>query len=161
MTSLKTNCISSEAPRSSYIPMPIAMHSCRMECCCTIRASSILSLLSILNSIAPERSVPRQTGMMRYTSQRIAWKKHYGITITNRYTRKFITLVLRILFYFFLIKHRIQFNKEAREGDPYCFLMFLILILIELERKVRSSICVYMFLKILINILFDRAKFYL
>lgn len=75
MTSLKTSCISSGAPGSSNIPTPIAMHSWRIDCHCTVRASSIRSLLRILNSMAPVRSVPRQTGIVDLS---FAWKKRYS-----------------------------------------------------------------------------------
>lgn len=113
MTSLKTNCISSGAPGSSNMPMPIAMHSCRMECCCTVSASSILSLLSILNSMAPVRSVPRLTGMMRSSGIRLKetlWH-HYSWSI---HAQVYHPCLAHPVLFFFPIKRRFEFNERGR-----------------------------------------------
>lgn len=43
------------------------------------------------------------------------WKKRYGITIADRYTRKFITLVLRIPFRSFFFPSSIVSNSTSEE----------------------------------------------
>lgn len=118
MTSLKTSCISSGAPGSSYIPIPIAMHSWRIDRRCTFRASSIRSSLRILNSMAPVRSVPRQTGIADLTS--FPWKKGYDIA--DRYERMGLPLVLRIPFRDFShkISYRIDSDVNLIERQFFC-----------------------------------------
>lgn len=107
MTSLKTSCISSGAPGSSYIPIPIAMHSWRIDCCCTTMASSIRSLVRILNSMAPVQSVPRQTGIADLS---LVWKKRYDISIADRYVRLGLHLSCASRFGF---SHKISYRVRS------------------------------------------------